>query len=88
MGEKWDESLKYACIFLEFEGMESAGRLKIGLLEPEILHKIGREEKAEEKLKRYSLRIKNPWYRLISECLLGEIDEQSLTDMAGESRHT
>lgn len=85
MSEKWDEALKYACTFLEFEGRESAGRLKIGLLEPEILHKIGREEEAEEKLKRYSLRIKDPWYRLISECLLGEIDEQSLTDMAGES---
>ena len=85
MDEAWDEALKYARTYLEIEGRESANRLKIGLLEPEILHKVGRKDEAGKKLERYSDRIEDPWYRLICECLLGKIDKQSLTDRTDES---
>ncbi len=85
MSGNWDEAVKYSLKFLEFEGRESANSLKIGLLEPEILHKLGRKDEAKGKLERYNNRIKDPWYRLICECLLGKVDKQTLIDRTEES---
>jgi lipoprotein NlpI len=85
MDESWDQALEYARTFLEIEGRENAGRLSIGLLQPEILHNIGRKEEAKTELERYNRRTKDPWYRAIGECLLTQRTEQSLTEKAGES---
>ena len=40
MNESWDNALQYARTFLEIEGRENAGRLSVGLLEPEILQQL------------------------------------------------
>ncbi len=85
MDESWDKALKYSRIFLEIEGRENAGRLSVGLLEPGILHDIGRKEEAKARLEEYNRRTTDPWYRAICECLLAERTEQSLTEKAGES---
>jgi len=85
MNESWDNALQYARTFLEIEGRENAGRLSVGLLEPEILHNIGRKEEAKARLEEYNRRTRDPWYRAICQCLLAEETEQSLTEKAGES---
>ncbi len=85
MNESWDNALQYARTFLEIEGRENAGRLSVGLLEPEILHNIGRKEEAKARLEEYNRRTRDPWYRAICQCLLAEKTEQSLTEKAGES---
>ena len=85
MDESWNQALEYIQTFLEIEGRESAGRLNLGLLQPEILHNIGREEEATAKLEEFKQRTKDPWYRAIGECLMGKRTEQSLIEKAGES---
>jgi len=75
----------YVQTFLKIEGRESAGRLNLGLLQPEIFYNIGHEEKAKAKLEEYKQRTKDPWYRAIGECLMDERTEQSLIEKAGES---
>ncbi|MBW1724389.1 MAG: trypsin-like peptidase domain-containing protein [Deltaproteobacteria bacterium] len=85
MDESWSQALEYVQTFLKIEGRESAGRLNLGLLQPEIFYNIGHEEKAKAKLEEYKQRTKDPWYRAIGECLMDERTEQSLIEKAGES---
>jgi len=83
--ESWNPALEYAQTYLKIQGRESAGRLNLGLLQAEIFHKIGNEEKAKTALEEYKQRTKDPWYRAICECLMNERTEQSLVEKAGES---
>ena len=85
MEDAWEQALQYAQAFLKTEGRQSARRLKTGLLEAEILHCLGREQAAIESLEHYSRLIKDPWYRGISECLLGKRSRDSLKQTAGMS---
>jgi len=85
IAESWNPALEYAQTYLKIEGRESAGRLNLGLLQPEIFHNIGNEEKAKTELEEYKRRTKDPWYRAICECLMNERTEQSLIEKAGES---
>ena len=85
MDDAWDQALKYARMFLDIDGRESADRLSVGLLEAEIIYNTGEKAKARAGLKDYYNRIEDPWYRAITECLLAERTEQSLTEEAGES---
>ena len=85
MNEKLDGALEYARIFLRMKGRENAGRLSIGLLETEVLHNMGRKEKARAHLEEYSRGIKDPWYLAISDYLLGKQIEQPLSEKAGKS---
>jgi len=85
MDELWDQALEYARTFLGIDGRENANRLSVGLLEPEILHMTGQKDKARAILEDYSHRIKDPWYRAISESLIAKRAEQALTGEAGEN---
>jgi len=82
---EWDEALQYADKFMALNGRESAGRLRVGLLAPEILNAAGRREEARTALESYLGTIKDDWYRLIAECLLDPAKETSLAEKAGES---
>ncbi len=85
MEEAWEKALDSARTFLKRGGRESAGRLRVGLLEAEILHKMGNQEEARTTLEAYGRRTKDPWYQFLSECLLGKKPEDSLKKAAGES---
>lgn len=85
MEEAWKQALGYARAFLKKEGRENAGRLSVGLLEGELLHYMGNKEDARTILEEYGRRIRNPWYRSLSECLAGERSADSLRNEAGES---
>lgn len=83
--EDWVQALEYARTFLKREGRQSASRLSVGLLEPEILQRMGRQEEARASLEAYGRRMRDSWYRAISECLLGKRTEESLKKEAGKS---
>ncbi len=85
MNEKWERALEYTRTFLKIKGRENAGRLSVGLLEAEVLHNRGRKEEAKANLEDYYRRTGDPWYLAISDHLLGEQTEQSLSEKAGES---
>jgi S1-C subfamily serine protease len=84
MEEDWEHALEYTQTFLERDGRQSTGRLRIGLLEPEILHSMGRQEEARVSLEAYGRRTRDAWYRAVSESLLGKRTEGSLKKEAGE----
>lgn len=83
--EDWARALEYARTFLKREGRQSASRLSVGLLEPEILQRMGRQEEARASLEAYGRRMRDSWYRAVSECLLGKRTEESLKKEAGKS---
>jgi len=83
--ESWDKALQYARAFLEIEGRENADRLRMGLMEAEILHNSGQQKEAKARLVEYRDRTKASWFRTLAACLLGEVDETSLAEKAGES---
>ena len=82
---EWDEALQYADKFMALNGRESAGRLRVGLLAPEVLNAAGRSEEARTALESYLGTIKDGWYRFIAECLLEPAKETSLAEKAAES---
>ena len=85
MDEAWEKALEYARTFLKREGRENAGRLSVGLLEAEILHRMGSQEEARTTLEAYGRRTRDTWYRAVSECLVGKRSVDSLRKEAGES---
>ena len=80
----WEGALEYTRRFLKKPGWEGSSRLAGGLLEPLILNRLGRTEEAITRLEDFHDRIQAPWYREISACLLGRLEEKSLTEKAGE----
>jgi hypothetical protein len=85
MDEDWDAALQFTRAFIALPGRENAGKLSIGLLEPEILHKQGHTGKARETLETYHQRVSDPWYRNLSACLLDPALQADVTAKAGES---
>jgi hypothetical protein len=85
MEEAWEKALEYARAFRNRKGRENAGRLSVGLMEAEILHHMGREDEAGNTLESYGRLTRDPWYRAMSECLLGKRTEESLKKEAGKS---
>jgi len=85
MEEAWGDALKHARGFLKRESRENANRLSAGLLEAEVLHRMGQEEQARARLEEYLRWTKDPWYRSLGECLLGRMTIDSLRKGAGES---
>lgn len=85
MEEDWEAALEYVRSFLLTEGRQNAGRLSMGLLEPEILRCMGRQEEARDRLEAFGSRTRDPWYRTVSEALLGKRTQDSLKKEAGES---
>lgn len=85
MDEDWDAALNYTRQFLARPGRISAGKLSVGLLEPEIHHKQGHTVQARESLKAYRGRISDPWYLNLSGCLLDPELQDHVTAKAGEN---
>ena len=85
MGESWDQGLNSARTFLAGKGRENRQRLQIGLLVPEILHKLGHSDSAQKELAAYRSRTQNRWYRHIAAALQGEMGETALLKTAAES---
>jgi len=85
MDDMWPQALEHTQIFLKKKGREDANWLSVGLLEPMILHKMGQKNAAQSCLEKYYSRIQNPWFRAISECLLGKRSELFLLKTAGIS---
>ena len=84
MDGAWERALDYTRQLLERSGRESSSRLAGGLLEALILNRLGHPEEAQARLEDFHGRIKDPWYRDISACLLGRLEKKSLTEKAGE----
>jgi S1-C subfamily serine protease len=84
MQADWESSLDFIDRFLQQPGRESAARLKSGLLEAEVLQLAGKEAPARSRLDAFYNRIRDPWYRTITECLLGKKPLETLKDRAGE----
>ncbi|MGD2012111.1 MAG: trypsin-like peptidase domain-containing protein [Desulfobacterales bacterium] len=85
MEDDWDSALEYAHRFLSLDGRENAGRLRVGLLEAEILYRLDRNEAALAELETFLDNTEDAWYRSIAECLLDQDKEKSLAQKAGES---
>ena len=83
MDGAWEKALAHIKRFTETEGWESSSRLTGGLLEALILSRLDRPAEAGKSLEQFHDRIKDPWYRDISKCLLGNLEEKSLTEKAG-----
>ncbi len=82
MGREWDKALKAAGRFLARPRRESAARLSVGLLVPQILYRMGRKEAARQALNKLIQEIKDPWYLLITKCLLGRYPVKDLVNRA------
>ena len=85
VNEDWDEALQYTDNFLALQGRESAGRLRVGLLAPEILNAAGRKHEARLALEAYLTAIKDDWYRMVAGCLLDPQKEADLAAKVGDS---
>ena len=69
INKNWDLSLKHIQNYLKNKGRQNLSRLKLGLLEPEILHRLGRQEEARTLLEAYRRRTMEPLFSAISETL-------------------
>ena len=85
MGESWAQGLENARAYLSLKGRENRGRLQIGLLESEILHKMGSADAAQIALDQFRARTENRWYRQIAGTIQGMIAEPDLLEAAAES---
>jgi tetratricopeptide (TPR) repeat protein len=84
MDEKWDLALEQMRPLIHSPGRESAARLSGGLLQPLLLNRFGRTDEATARLNAFQKRIKDPWYKEISRCLLDPAKETSLAEKAGQ----
>ena len=84
MDGAWEQALEYTKRFIRKPSRESSSRLAGGLLEPLLLNRLGRPEEAGTRLEDFYSRTQDPWYRNISACLLGQLEEQLLTEKADE----
>lgn len=72
MEADWENARDFIDRFLQQPGRESAARLKSGLLAAGVLRLEGNDEAARTSLEAFHTRTRDPWYRTIAECLLGE----------------
>jgi tetratricopeptide (TPR) repeat protein len=84
MDEAWAEALELARGYLARPGRASAGRLAMGLLEPELALLLGRQAEALARLEAYLGRTREPWHHDLAETLLGRRTEEALRQKAGE----
>ncbi len=84
VAENWEAGLKYADIFLRKRGRESHRRLSIGLFTPQLIHRIGNEAEAQNRLAAFLRQTREPWYRSICEGLSGKRTMASLVKDAGD----
>jgi S1-C subfamily serine protease len=86
MGDDWEEALGAASAFLDHQGWHNADRWQMALLYPGILHMMGKDQEADDRLTSFVRDEQtDPWYRGIGETLLGEKTEAQLIPGTGES---
>ncbi len=85
MDEDWGAALDFARQFLDRPGRTSAGKLSIGLLEPEIMHRKGWTDRARGRLEVYHQTTADPWYHSLSGCLLNPELQDHVTAKADEN---
>jgi hypothetical protein len=85
MADDWQAALAYAREFLSLPGRTSAGKLSVGLFEPEILQMLGQTTPARKRLNAYRAGVPDPWYRSLSESLLDPARQEALTARAEEN---
>jgi len=83
--EDWNAALEYSRQFLARPGRINAGKLSVGLLEPEILNRKGEAAEAHSRLKDFYERIADPWYRDLSGYLLDPALEMAVIAKIGDS---
>ena len=76
MQGQWLQALEYVRTYLAFPGRESAQRLSMGLLEPMLLHVLGRAKESREALADFARRTRDAWYRIIAEYLLNRLPDK------------
>jgi S1-C subfamily serine protease len=82
---EWDRALDNTRLFLEIPGRENRGRLSVGLLEPELLRMVGRDNESAARLTAFIARTSDNWYRDIAACLQGQLGRDALTKAAAEN---
>ena len=85
MSGGWEQALTHGQKFLDLSGRETAGRLSVGLLMPEILHKQGRTDEARAQLEQFHQQVQDPWYRSLSGVILGEEEPATPLTLDGEN---
>ncbi|MDT8378733.1 MAG: trypsin-like peptidase domain-containing protein [Desulfotignum sp.] len=79
MDEDWEGALEAASAFLDHRGWHNANRWQMALLNPGLLHMMGRDQDAASRLTSFVRDPQtDPWYRCIGETLLGEKIEDEL----------
>jgi len=78
MEASWERALERARTFLKRSGRQSAGHMRMGLLEAGILHYTGKREEARSTLEAYAVATRDSWFKAVGECLLGRRTEDSL----------
>lgn len=74
----WEKALGHTRTFLQQEGRLSAGRLSLGILEGLLLHRLGRAAEAQAVLEDFASNTGDPWYKSLSECLIGKRTQEVL----------
>ena len=85
IGDDWGAALDHARQFLAHPGRVNAGKLSLGLFEPEILFRQGDSTAAREGLQTFHDRTEDPWYRLLSESLMDPALRDHVAAKAGEN---
>jgi len=85
MDEDWGAALDISRQFLALPGRASAGKLGLGLLEPQILNMQGRADLARAGLEAYQRSVADPWYRALSACLLDPRRQPEISAKAAEN---
>ena len=85
MLEDWSAALNYTRQFLEKPGRQNAAKLSAGLLEPALLRLLDKQQPAYERLSAFHQHVDDPWYRMLSQCLMSPEGEPDISVKAGES---
>lgn len=85
MDDDWDAALAIARRYLAQPGRTNIGKLRLGLLEPEILHRQGFDDEARASLETFRRRISDPWYRGLSQSLVDPARQVEIITQAGQS---
>jgi S1-C subfamily serine protease len=85
MDGDWSTALTYARQFLKKPGRQNAAKLSAGLLEPLLLQLLDDPQQAQMRLGTFYQRIDDPWYRMVSRCLLSPEGEPDISTKAGEN---
>ncbi len=82
---QWEKSLEISQRFLNINGRETATRLSMGVLEPQLLLMLGHKKAAKTRFNAFIKTTNDVWYRQIARCLTGDLAEKILIKKAEAS---